>query len=106
MESEMSTKEERLARANLIIKQLGGSLFLAMTGAKDFLATETGVQFTIPRARNIRKIKISLMPNDLYDIEFWALRDTDSKLVSEMKGVYAENLPEAFTAATGLYTHL
>ncbi|MGI9949502.1 hypothetical protein [Vibrio hyugaensis] len=46
----MSTKDARLRIANTILAQLGGNRFIVMTGAKQFVAIEQGLMFTLPAA--------------------------------------------------------
>lgn len=102
----MTTKEERLQIARTIQHQLGGSRFVVMTGAKDFLALESGLQFMIPRTNNIRKVRIILQNNDLYTVEYYSVHKAEAKLRSRTEDLYADQLQDNFTLATGLYTHL
>ena len=58
--------------AQEIIRQLGGNRFVAMTGAKDFVAIDYGLRFRIGRNKssaNIVKIKLDIY--DTYTMEFW-----------------------------------
>ena len=53
--------------AKTIYQQLGGNKFIAMTGAKKFVAEEYALMFQIPR---FGKIRIKLNGKDLYDVQF------------------------------------
>jgi hypothetical protein len=103
------TKEERLQIASTIIEQLGGAQFRAMTGAKDLIALETGLQFSLPSrlAKNgINKVRIQLTPSDTYKIEYLSVRGTSAKTVTVDEDIYCDGLRESFCAATGLYVSL
>lgn len=95
-----------LTVATTILQQLGGNRFRVMTGAKGFLGGADSLSFMIPRSRNVRKVVITLQPNDLYRVEFYKLNGPSSGLVQQYADVYAEDLPARFTEATGLATHL
>jgi len=88
-------------QAITILSQLGGSRFLAMTGAKNFVCGD-GLNFSIPRHNGINKVIIKLNWRDTYDLEFYYIRGISAKLIAEDKDIYAENLRETFTARTGL----
>jgi hypothetical protein len=107
----MRTRDEQIAIANEIIRQLGGNKFRAMTGAKNFMATENGLGFTLPGGggfcRNgINFVKVKLTSADLYDMEFKRLRGTKITDVAKHEGIYNDMLQSIFTAETGLDTHL
>lgn len=104
----MSTlsKEQRQEIAQTIVQQLGGGKFRMMTGAKDFVALDHGVQFMIPQANKVRKVQIVLNGADLYTMAFYSIRKTDIKLLKSVHGLYADQLQKTFTEATGLYTSL
>ena len=97
--------------AQTILAQLGGNRFIAMIGAKNLLATESGLQFHFPKGAKSRAnvCRITLSPSDLYTVEFMAYnrRTFDCKPVGQADfGVYADQLQALFTARTGLYTSL
>lgn len=104
------TKEEQIEIANTIIAQLGGRRFQVMTGASNFLALDSGVQFNIGAGAksDINKVVVTLMPDDTYTVEFWRIkrRSLDITKVSDYVGVSADTLQRVFTEATGFYTHL
>lgn len=85
----------------IILQQLGGNKFRAMTGARQFVYTANSLIFWLPAnfAKNrISTVAITLTDADLYDIEFW----NKTKLVKSCEGVYAESLRRTFTDVTGL----
>ena len=90
-----------------ILRQLGGNKFIAMTGAKNFIAGYGILAFRIPKAMNgINAVRITLNSLDLYDMKFFRIYGFDMKQVAEVNGVYNDQLQSIFTAKTGLYTHL
>lgn len=105
--------------ADVILDQLGGNRFLAMTGAKYLLDTGDGLSMTIPRnVSKANRLKITLNGLDLYDVEFTRYtperfyRKTGTmtpdkwETVKVFNGVYCDQLQELFTSVTGMYTHL
>lgn len=99
--------ERRKEIANTIYKQLGGGKFSAMTGAKNFVFTESGLQFKIGRnSKGINFVKIDYNAKDLYDVEFGKVRSTNYKTIKKFSDVYNDQLVSIFEETTGLYTHL
>ena len=99
------------AIASTILGQLGGNRFRAMTGAKEFVSTERGLRFKLPRgfAKNsINFVHIQLTEADLYDVGFYSEARGGLSLVERAahEGVYADALRQLFTAETGLETSL
>lgn len=105
--------------ANTIINQLGGNKFIAMTGAKQFLAIENGVRMTIGKnTSQANRLEIILNGDDTYSMRFYkytapkinsrTLSFTDEKVkeIENINGVYCDMLQEAFTRVTGMYTSL
>ena len=99
--------------ATIILQQLGGSRFNAMTGAKNHFADGPALQFKLPSNFAIDKInfvKIRLMPDDTYTMEFskitWRRYVPTVKPIKTIDNVYCDQLQELFTATTGLDTHL
>ena len=101
--------------ATTILEQLGGNKFIAMTGAKDLVGQADSLMFKLPKKpgfvkQGINFVKIILMPDDTYKIEFskislkryvkmhWEIKRIDD--------VYCDQLQELFTEVTGLDTHL
>ncbi len=105
------TREEKMELANEIIRQLGGNKFRAMTGAKDFLALDSGLRFRLPGGggfckHGINLVRIELDPNDLYSMAFYKANKRGNEKISGYSCVYDDKLQEIFTAETGLETHL
>jgi len=94
-----------LTVANTIRTQLGGHRFSVMTGATNFVGSDNSLTFRLPRSISpkIRYVRIDLTPADLYDIKYI---NAKGFVVSEDRGIYAEDLQRVFTATTGVYTHL
>jgi hypothetical protein len=93
--------------AKIILSQLGGNRLSVMTGARNFVAVEKGLQFRIPKAKsNINSVRVTLTPADDYTVEFFAIRGTNFKQVAAVPGVYCDQLQDVFTEHTGLYTSL
>lgn len=91
-----------------ILSQLGGTQRLAMmTGAKDFLLLGNGVQFGIGKNKSgANKVRITLTPQDEYDVELWKMQGLDMWKVKLVPGVQAGNLKETIENLTGLYLSL
>ena len=105
--------------AAIIHQQLGGGRFNVMTGAKNFLAIENGLRFTIPRnASKANRCEIVLNEKDLYDVRFIYSRvgridmrtgkTVPDKLetVKAYDDVFCDMLQDIFTSVIGMYTHL
>ena len=97
--------------AKTILAQLGGGRFVAMTGARHMTGSANSLSFGLPRFPGVKvnKVKITLTPMDLYDVEFYRInvRAKDPcKLIERHEGVYDDMLQNVFTSATGLATRL
>ncbi len=95
--------------ASIILSQLGGNRFLAMTGAKDLLDLGNGLRCRIGRnAKRITHVEIILDASDTYTVNFYRVtkRGLDVELVESLDMVYADNLRSHFEISTGLYTSL
>ena len=104
--------------ASTILSQLGGNRFIAMTGAKEFIALEDGLQFKIGRnASKANRVQIVLNEKDLYDVRFskfsparltksydWV--DATDVPVAMYSDAHADILQNLFTKVTGMYTRL
>jgi len=108
--------------AQTILNQLGGSKFVAMTGAKNFVALENGIKFNIGRnASKANTVKITVNGLDLYDIDFIKFtpfktninyttctvttRAEKTEIIKSYNDCYCDMIQEIFTNVTGLYTH-
>ena len=94
--------------ANIIYNQLGANRFAMMTGAKNFVAGDDFLMFSIGKNQSVyNKVRITLTPDDLYDLEFFKMnRLGDISKTQKFEGVYAEQLQDLFTQVTGLYTSM
>jgi hypothetical protein len=95
--------------AQIILAQLGGGRFIAMTGAKQLGDHGNGLSFKLPARfakQGINFVKITLTPADLYDIEFGTIRGLNYTVKATVEGIYCDMLREIFTDKTGLETSL
>lgn len=95
--------------AQTILKQLGANKFIAMTGAKNLVALDKGLQFKLPAKfakDGINLVTVKLDDSDTYTVEFFKFRGLNLTPISNHGGVYADQLQALFTATTGLDTHL
>jgi hypothetical protein len=102
----MTTNSTSREVANEILNQLGGSRFIAMTGAYNFVTD--GKDLTMKLRTNQAKathLKIELDDMDTYPMTFYACRK-EIKVVKEVKGVYNDMLQKIFTNVTGYETRL
>ena len=105
--------------AETILQQLGWNRFIAMTGAKDFVADTNSLRFKIPRnGSKANYCKITLEPTDLYTVEF--IKFTPSRFYSKTmkytepkwetlqtyEGIDAQHLTSVFEQYTKMYTSL
>lgn len=94
------------AIAQTILSQLGGNRFIAMTGAKMFVADKNALIFRIPRANKVVCVRIQLDPSDTYTMKFFAKDGpVGLKEVKTFTDIYSDMLQDCFTRVTGLYTH-
>lgn len=94
-----------MTTANQILQQLGGSKFVAMTGATCYADGNTLIaKFKGSRIANIMYITLNGL--DLYDIKIGKFRGMDFKPVREISGAYADMLRPVFENTTGLRTSL
>ena len=106
MTAEQAIREVEALVARTILDQLGGGRFLAMTGARDFVAIHRGLQFRIPKAAHgINKVVITVNAMDTYDLAFYRIRGATVTEVIASRDVYCDSLQDIFTRHTGLYTH-
>ena len=95
--------------ANTILNQIGGRRFIMMTGAKNFVASEKGITFRLPARsakQGINKVRIVLMPDDTYEMQFIKYANMMDKRISTSTGVYCDMLEDIFESQTGLYTSI
>ena len=96
--------------AATILQQLGGKKFIAMTGAKNLVGSDTSLKMDVPHARcndkPIKGVRIILSGNDTYSIEAFRILKLEYIVVDTIDNVFVENLPANFTRLTGLATTL
>jgi len=96
--------------AQMIMQQLGGNRFAAITGAHSWASGDRSLSFRVPNAKNsIRGVVIELNYNDLYTMRFVASRikpTIEVYNVAEYSDLYDSQLQDIFTKETGLITHL
>ena len=105
----MNTKDARLRIAKTILAQLGGNRFIVMTGAKQFVAIEQGLMFTLPARLaklGINKVRVELAASDTYTMTALKVnaRQGDAIEVLQESGVYCDQLEQTFEDLTGVYT--
>lgn len=94
--------------ANTILRQMGGvGRISAMAGASDFVFFDSdgggGVMFKFKgNAKTGNKVRITLTPDDLYDVSFSYVRGMTYKPIKDLEGVYADQLKHVFETHTGL----
>lgn len=105
--------------ADIILQQMGGHRFVAMTGCSHFVSDGDTLRMSIPKnGSRANRLYITLDTDDTYTMRFF--RYTAPKLsrktfefvgekVEEVKtytGVYFDQLQELFTEVTKMYTRL
>jgi hypothetical protein len=91
--------------AKIILAQLGGSRFVAMTGAKYLIAYQAALSFHLPSnfAKNgINRVRVELTEQDLYDVTFSSVRGLKVFYQAKAEGICCEQLRSVFTGTTGL----
>lgn len=102
---EAELENRRIGRT--MVDQLGGNKFRVMTGANNFVLHDKAISFRIPQAKDgINHVKVTLTPEDTYDVDFTRIRGVEAKNVKSVKGIYADQLRDVFTNHTGLETSL
>ena len=100
---------------NTIYRQLGGNRFRLMTGAKNLTWDDKNNELSMKIGKNnlgANYFVVKLTPMDLYDIRFESRRwnrktyDLNIKVKAEYTNIYADQLQNVFTEATGLYTRM
>jgi len=96
------------SEAKVILSQLGGSKFIAMTGAKNFGVGNEGLSMSI--GKNSKRITHFIVDynrgKDLYNLEFVRMWGGRRISVKKLKGVYFDDLQYNFKRYTGLNTRL
>lgn len=95
--------DPRMRVAETILEQLGGSRFLAMTGARNLVGSSNSLTFKLPAAGKVKHVRIELTAADLYNVTFYGLR---GRVLEEVAGVDASSLRAVIERHTGLYLSL
>jgi hypothetical protein len=94
--------------AQIILQQLGGNKFIAMTGSKGFVKNDKNKSLTMKLTKNLAKAQylvITLNGMDLYDMEFISINKNFDRVVkAQHNNVYNDMLQTLFTETTGLLT--
>lgn len=95
-----------MAIAETIRDQIGNRA-LFMIGARDLMATKSGLRFKVGRnAEGVTHLEIRLDANDTYTIDALRVRGGKVKLVHKALDVYADSLHGAIERMTGMATSL
>jgi hypothetical protein len=94
--------------AATILQQMSGIRNLTMmTGAKDFIAIDNGVQFRMGRGATggINRVRVTLdLGSDTYNVAFFAGAGANVRQVGEnYAGIYADMIRDLFERTTGFY---
>lgn len=95
--------------ANIIFRQLGGSRFLAMTGAQSLVDRGNGLSMTLPASMTkgrVNRLTITLAGDDTYTVETARFRKLDLIVQERCEGIYVDMLHETIREMTGLATRL
>ena len=110
-ETQNADQDESLAIAREILRQLGGRMFIMMTGSKQFLALKSGLQFTVgENAKGVNRVQVILEADDTYTVKASRVQvnrrtgEVTVQAKGQEQGVYNDNLQAVFTSLTDLYT--
>ena len=99
--------------AKIILQQIGGRRFVAMTGSHDFINLGNGLRMSLSRNKTSAN-RLEIIYNggaDLYNVRFYRQSinhktfEVTIKDIKTIDGVYCNILEDIFTDVTGLYTH-
>ena len=103
-----SSRRDPTSVPNIILAQLGGRRFIAMTGAQ-VSSEHKSLIVKLPRGttrKSIRAMVVTLEPSDTYSVRFVSQTRSAVRTVAKFDNVYAEDLRRIFEETTGLYTSL
>lgn len=93
--------------AQIILQQLGGNRFLAMTGARMLCDLGDGLAFNLPRCAKNKATKVCIrLAGDLYRVAFYSIRGVNVTERGEFDMICGDRLAALFTEQTGFDTHL
>lgn len=95
--------------AKTILEQLGGNMFVRLTGAREIVDLGNGISIMFPKKfspTGVNKMNIILTPMDEYDITFGKVDKGNYTEIEKYEGVYSDMLVPLFEDTTGLLAHL
>lgn len=100
--------------AAIILQQIGGRRFVAMTGSHDFINLGNGLRMSLCRNKtSANRLEIIYDEGaDLYNMRFFRISihhepfDIKVKDIEKIDGVYCDMLEDIFTDVTGLDTRI
>lgn len=105
--------------ADIILQQLGGGRFIAMTGSKNFVSDGNTLRMSLAKnSSKANRLWITLDGDDTYTMRFFKYAAprfntktctfTEEKVteIKKISGVYCDMLQDIFTNTTGLYTRI
>ena len=98
-----------LTTAQIILRQLGGGRFVAMTGAKDLIDLGNGLRMSLPASMTkgrVNRLTITLAADDTYTVSVGKYARLDYREIETVEGVYVDRLHETIREMTGLATRL
>ncbi len=91
----------------IILQQLGGSKFTAMTGTTGFVYSDKSLSMKLTRNKSAAThLTITLQCDDLYSLHFFRVRGVKVSPVITWDDISDTSLQTVFTAVTGQDTHL
>ena len=98
--------------AKIILQQIGGRRFVAMTGSHDLINLGNGLRMSLSRNKtSANRLEIIYDEgSDIYDLRFYRQSinhktfEVKTKDIKTIDGVYCDMLEDIFTDVTGLYT--
>ena len=103
--------------AEIILQQLGGRRFVAMTGSKNFFTNGNDLCMSLSKnSSKANRLQITLDPDDTYTMRFFrytaprlnkkTFEYSDEKIteINRFENVYCDQLQDLFTLETGLLT--
>jgi hypothetical protein len=96
-----------MTTAQIILSQLGGNRFVAMTGAKNLASSPDALHFKLPSnfsRAGINSVCVTLTPDDTYTIDYFKVRGATVKTIAKSIGIFSDMLQKDFTNTTGLNT--
>jgi len=103
----MNTTTTSQQIAQTILSQLGGSLFVAMTGARDLLQLEAGLRCRMGRGALCSHLQIDIdLATDTYTVSTYKIRGLNCRELARVEHVYADALRGTVEQLTGFFLSL